>query len=456
MASEATKGKLTGRVGIVGTGHRARLYTQAVADRPNVTVVALCDTNEARMDWHNKILLEAGEPEANKYPAEQFVKMLKEEKLDILVVTTIDYTHDAYIIPAIEAGIKVLTEKPMTTTVEKSKRILASTKLPNAGSLTVLFNYRYNPVHWKVAETLSKPPSEGGIGEIKSVHFEWLLDSVHGADYFRRWHRYKDMSGGLMVHKASHHFDLVNFWIQSTPASVFGLGSLGFYGKENGQKSGWARTYDRALDAKEAEDDPFAIHLEDEEGLKGLYVDAEHLDGYHRDMNVFADDITIEDDMSVLVHYDSGVNMTYHLTAYSPWEGYRVMFNGTHGRLELEVIENAFRLPIPKGSNASEHVHGTAALPNEGHSKITLHPLWQQARDVPFEVGEGGHGGGDEAMLDEAFGPRKGQKERRCPVNGLGADERDGALAMAVGLAANESFKTGKQVFIKDMLGDVL
>lgn len=42
-----------------------------------------------------------------------------------------------------------------------------------------------------------------------------------------------------------------------------------------------------------------------------------NVDGYHRDMNVFADDITIEDDMSVLVHYESGVNMTYHLTAYS-------------------------------------------------------------------------------------------------------------------------------------------
>lgn len=34
-------------------------------------------------------------------------------------------------------------------------------------------------------------------------------------------------------------------------------------------------------------------------------------------MNVFADDITIEDDMSVLVKYSNGATMTYHLTAYS-------------------------------------------------------------------------------------------------------------------------------------------
>ena len=43
--------------------------------------------------------------------------------------------------------------------------------------------------------------------------------------------------------------------------------------------------------------------------------------------------------MAVLVRYASGASMTYHLTAYSPWEGYRVMFNGSAGRLELEVVE---------------------------------------------------------------------------------------------------------------------
>lgn len=43
--------------------------------------------------------------------------MLEQEKLDVLVVTTIDYTHDMYIIPALKAGIKVLSEKPMTTYV---------------------------------------------------------------------------------------------------------------------------------------------------------------------------------------------------------------------------------------------------------------------------------------------------------------------------------------------------
>ena len=46
----------------------------------------------------------------------------------------------------------------------------------------------------------------GAIGEIVAVDFSWHLDRVHGADYFRRWHRYKERSGGLLVHKSTHHF----------------------------------------------------------------------------------------------------------------------------------------------------------------------------------------------------------------------------------------------------------
>ena len=141
---------------------------------------------------------------------------------------------------------------------------------------------RYNPVHELVKRTIA----EGAIGTVLSVHFEWLLDTVHGADYFRRWHRQKDNSGGLMVHKSGHHFDLVNWWIDSEPETVAGMGKLAFYGEEQGKKHGWAKDYVRARGSEEAKTDPFAMHLETDETLKKIYVDAEGEDGYHRDQNV--------------------------------------------------------------------------------------------------------------------------------------------------------------------------
>ncbi len=119
-----------------------------------------------------------------------------------------------------------------------------------------------------------------------SIHFEWLLDTVHGADYFRRWHRQKGNSGGLMVHKSGHHFDLVNWWIGSEPETVAGMGKTAFYGKEAGTKNGWAKDYVRARGSDEAKKDPFAMHMEMDETLQKLYAEAESDDGYHRDMNV--------------------------------------------------------------------------------------------------------------------------------------------------------------------------
>ena len=89
--------------------------------------------------------------------------------------------------------------------------------------------------------------------------------------------------------------------------------------------------------------------------------------------------------------------MTYHLTAYSPWEGYRVMFNGSKGRLELTLVESSFRIPQgPKITGGT--VHGTEALPNAGEARISVHPLWGKPWEVPVEYEHEGHGGGDERM----------------------------------------------------------
>src|SRR5258707_113937 len=77
---------------------------------------------------------------------------------------------------------------------------------------------------------LVREHAAGVLGAVGSVHFEWLLDIRHGADYFRRWHRDKANSGGLLVHKASHHFDLVNWWLGATPVRVFADARLFFYG----------------------------------------------------------------------------------------------------------------------------------------------------------------------------------------------------------------------------------
>lgn len=256
------------RYAVVGTGARAQTFVRALAvdHADTAEIVAFADLNATRMAVHNRILAELGGRPVPTYSARDVARMLEAEKVDALLVTTADHAHDEFIVAALDAGCDAITEKPMTTDVPRCRRIL-DTVARTGRDITVTFNYRYNPIHEKVRELLRN----GAVGEIGSVHFEWLLDVRHGADYFRRWHRDKANSGGLMVHKASHHFDLVNWWIGAEPEQVYAQGRLFFYGDEGGSRHGYARDYDRAHGSSAAVDDPFALSL-DEEQIERAHV----------------------------------------------------------------------------------------------------------------------------------------------------------------------------------------
>ncbi|WP_037682182.1 Gfo/Idh/MocA family protein [Streptomyces griseus] len=433
------------RAAVVGLGARARLFTQALAGpyADRFELAGFCDVNPHRMAVHNTWLAEhhPGRTPVPTYLAEDFDEMLRRERIDLVVVCSVDRTHDHYIVRALEAGCDVVTEKPMTTDADKARRILDAQRRTGR-DVRVAFNYRYNPVHSAVRELVAS----GEIGEVGSVHFEWLLDLRHGADYFRRWHRDKVNSGGLMVHKATHHFDLVNWWLGTRPESVYAQGGLFFYGDEAGRRRGLARDYHRAHGSPAAGSDPFAVHLADSPLLSALYLNAEAHDGYHRDQNVFAPGVTIEDDMAVLVRYATGATLTYHLTAYSPWEGYRIAFNGSAGRLELLVEESTWTRPRMPTNGSDPVLHGAEADDTAGRTELLLRRFWEKPREIEVATGEGGHGGGDVRMLQDLFGTRAPDPLHRA------ADATDGARSLVTGLAANHSFETGLPVRTGDLL----
>lgn len=320
----------------------------------------------------------------------------------------------------------------MTIDAPRCKEILNAVDR-TGNQVRVTFNYRYAPHNTKVFEILRS----GAIGQVTSVHFEWMLNTSHGADYFRRWHRDKRNSGGLLVHKSTHHFDLVNFWLQTRPQTVYAQGDLRFYGRENAERRGVTRFYARGRGGGDAAAaDPFALHMARHPALKAMYLDAEHEDAYHRDQSVFGDGISIEDTMNLLVRYRNGAVMTYALTAYAPWEGFRVSFNGTGGRLEVEVVENSY-------VNAG----GDQALEGSLERRtILLRPLFEKPREIEIGESQGAHGGGDAVLLQDLFGEPVSDEFRRA------ASHVDGAASILTGIAANRSIATGQVVDVDDIL----
>ncbi len=401
------------RIAIVGTGSRGsftwgRNVTATYSDV--VEIVGLSDHNRKRVAAA-KSLIGTSAPTFT-----DFDLMIRETKPETVVVTTTDATHARYIIRALELGCDVISEKPLCTDEQQCQAILDAQK-KTGRNVTVTFNARHGLKDKKVKELMLQK----SIGEVISVDFHEYLDTSHGADYFRRWHRLKENSGTLLVHKASHHFDLANWWLDSRPVSVTAAGELKFYGRNNSFRSTHCRTCPHKQQCR------FYWDVTRNERYVKLYVECEAEDGYLRDGCVYDEKINIYDTMSVLVKYENGVQLNYTANAFLPYEGQSISFNGTKGRLDYKEFSG--------GGFESDELRLTRSF---GKSEVVSN----------FEpTREGGHGGADASLQDLLF--RGTPKED--PL-GLRADLRAGALSSLIGIAACRSIERSSQLIRIDDL----
>lgn len=421
------------KLAIVGCGSRHSMFSESVRNdfSEKHEIIALCDNNSHRLNLAAQALSAEGTNGVATYRDDEFDAMLSEQRPDSVVVTTPDYLHASYIVRAFEAGCDVICEKPMTIDLQSLKYIIDAQK--RTGKLVrVTFNYRYAPARTQVKDLLAS----GAIGEITTVNFSWHLDRVHGADYFRRWHRQKENSGGLLVHKSTHHFDLMNWWLGSVPDQVFATGRRAFYRPETATKFGLKQRGIRCAMCNVAQDCDFQLNLDEDEKLQALYKDAEQEDGYFRDLCVFDDEIGIEDTMQAHIRYKSGATANYSLSAYAPWEGFEIKFQGTKGDLTHKHVE-------VHGVFGGERAHaGTDAIRTElhlaGHEPIRI--------DVPKAVGD--HGGADPVMLGYIFDPDNMEPDKYDRAS----DHVAGGWSILTGIAANLSIETGAMIDIPTLL----
>ena len=325
------------------------------------------------------------------------------------------------------AGLDVVTEKPMAMNREGIDRIHAA-ELKYGKEVIVTFNMRFTPYSAAIKKLLMDNP----IGRITNVNAEWYIDRTHGQEYFHRWHSDMVNGGGLLVHKGTHHFDQLNWYLNDEPVSVFAKGSRQVYGDANEfygerysncphSKSCWAVL-------KSTLEDADLNPGSDGDIFDKLYFNAEHLDGYKRDRCCFDRKTDIYDTMNAMITYKSGTVVNYCETAYSPWQGFHIDFNGTDGRIEVYRIFHACR-PKNMGDDFIRIIKGTT------RQNITM-------TQTTFEEVMTPHGGGDYAMFDQIFGA--GGPDPLGQVAG----SRAGALSALVGITANESIASGKQEMI--------
>ncbi|MDB5560696.1 MAG: yteT [Hyphomicrobiales bacterium] len=403
------------RYALIGTGNRGTtMWGRDLLGgwRDSVELVAICDTNRLRAERARTMI-------GSNAPIYGSVEeTLREAKPELVIVCTQDSNHDDIIVAALDAGCDVITEKPMTTTVEKIRRIREAEKR-SGKRVDVSFNYRFAPTAARIKALLRS----GAIGTLTSVDFHWYLDTRHGADYFRRWHAYVKNSGSLFVHKATHHFDLLNWYIEADPQSVAAFGELRNYGAKGPFRG------TRCQGCEHASHCDYYFDVNADPFLEALYEAPSELDGYVRDACVFREDIDIPDTMTATIRYTNDVAVSYSLNTFMPIEGYHLAFNGTKGRIETRQYEKQ-----PWETPKADEI---LLIKNFGGGVERI--------AVPHSTG--GHFGGDDRMRSMIFHNGDDPLDQR-------AGSRAGAMSVMTGIAALQSARTGRMVAISE-LGDI-
>ncbi len=421
------------RLVIVGTGSRGsslwgRDMIEFLGDATEI--VGLSDINPGRLEYVKKTLGLSCPTFSN------FEQMLTDTKPDYVIVTTVDATHDQFIVKALDMGFNVITEKPLTTDEIKLKKILDAEKR-SGKKVVVAFNYRHSVHAMQLKELLAADR----VGKITSVDFHWYLNVYHGADYFRRWHGRINKSGSLLVHKATHHFDVLNWWLNSEPVQVTAYGSLDHYGKNNSFRGPKCRdcTYrDRCK---------FFWDITKDENMVNLYVQNEKYDGYIRDGCVWSNEIDIYDKMSAQIIYANGVTANYSLTTYSPYEGWKIAFNGMNGR--IDTWEDIPFMQKTADDQAKRHAIEMSSA-DDGVSGEVREIIAMDNFAKNFEVYttpkiQAGHGGGDVRMLRRIF------VDTNDNPHHVMAGAREGAMSILIGIAARKSIQEKRTVKISEL-----
>jgi predicted dehydrogenase len=420
------------KIVLIGTGIRGiGFWGKRLIDQYSdiLEFVGLCDINPGRLEYARNYI-------GISCPVfSDFEEMISQTKPDLIIVATKDSTHDEFIVKGLDMGCDVMTEKPLTTDEVKCQDIINAEKR-SGKNLIVGFNYRWSPYNTKIKELLA----ENSIGKLTSVDFHWYLNTYHGASYFRRWHGLRHEGGTLWVHKATHHFDLLNWWINSDPDEVFAYGDLEHYGS-NGPFRG-----DKCRTCPHKSKCDFYWDITQSDWMVKLYVDHEKYDGYIRDNCLFRKEIDIYDKMSAQVKYKNNVILNYSLTTYSPYEGWCVAFNGTEGRIEAWLD-----IPYFKEVSIDQAEMHAKEMDQSGNDEISnkpiiVHKLWNKFEVINVEMERGGHGGGDKRLQDKLFK----DTDMADPYD-RSAGIRDGVMSVLIGIAARKSIESGKPIRIGEL-----
>ena len=197
------------RYGIAGSGMMGIEHLRSLRALPGSLVVAVADPDERSR------ATALSEGASNAYATVD--ELVGRESLDVLVVASPNFTHRAALEPVWATGLNVLVEKPMCTTVEDCLAV-AERAAAHPGVVWVGLEYRYIPA----VARLRRQIADGAVGRV------WMVGvREHRFPFLAKvgdWNRFNRFTGGTLVEKCCHFFDLMCLLAGERPSRVFASG----------------------------------------------------------------------------------------------------------------------------------------------------------------------------------------------------------------------------------------
>lgn len=377
-------------VGVVGLGGRGRYLCDMYGGGPRSRLTAICDVSPERL-----AMVQRRWPTASSFAS--LDDMLAHADLDAVIVATDDPHHAEPTIAALRAGKHVMVEKPMAQTVADCQRMAeAAARAP--GVFMIGLELRHCVLFERVRQLLD-------AGAIGRVLLGWGIDNVSvGGNYFYHGRmRRRDYIGSLLIQKACHSLDLLNWFMGGSPRQVFAYGDLSYYG-------GTEPSDKRCRDCSRATTCPFFVNHDRFAMDYGVNVEVD-------DLCVWGNDADVPDNSVLAIAYDNDTRATFTECHFTPEYTREFTLVGEDGKLY-------------------------ALYNNEGNFLIRVQQRHSDHHDEYRPVYTGGHHGGGDLRIREEF--LDCIREGRQPRANVQAAYDSTVLA----ICAEESIRTGSPVDI--------
>ena len=195
-------------VGIIGCGNISVMHLDSIVALDLSDLTAVCDIKEDRAN-----------AAAQKYNAKAYTdykQMFQNEKLDVVHICLPHYLHTIAARDAFDAGIHVISEKPMSIYYDDAVKTVEYAKDRNL-QYGVIFQCRYNTP----SQVVKKRIVDGRLGKVLCgrTTLTWCRSEnyYHHSDWKGTWDK---EGGGVVIDQAIHSIDLANWFIDAVPVEV--------------------------------------------------------------------------------------------------------------------------------------------------------------------------------------------------------------------------------------------